>query len=283
MQKIKAFFVKLFKNKRAASVIAVTLAVALIASALLIYYLTRPSDTDPTGGVKEPPKLISVFGVLFDGSNTTPPIPYEGIRPPENANIPYANTKLSRIFNSVDKHYLYIKSRCYTLGSTGFIEQVLTYAIDSSDIYICQQVGYEKNHFISKSDGFFGIDFEQMQYTEISSVPYTVDELLAINSFDVCTAMGKDLFFGEELDFEDFSIPNSEAEWIRYYFDDAGMLAGYARYNGDRLDELMYYEEFTSVFPDDVTLYFEIPAGFEKYDNIVDWSDIFGDDVGIFD
>ena len=40
----------------------------------------------------------------------------------------------------------------------------------------------------------------------------------------------------------------------------------------------MAYDYLGSDFPEDAVVYFEIPAGFEKEDIYIDWSDIFGDE-----
>ncbi len=283
MEKIKAFFKKLLSNKKATAAIASVLAVALIAAVLMIYYSGEPSKK-PVISDDAPPSFLSIFGVLFDGrQNNGTEFNESQVRPIEDAQIPFENTRLSRIFDTVDKHYLYISSRCFTLSDKGFVEQILTYAIDNDRVYICQQVGYQKNHFISKSDGFFGLDFDQMQYTEIASEPYTADQLLMMQDFDHCTAMGKDTFFGKQLDYEDFTVSTyPKNNWIRYYFNADGSLAGYAEYSDQALTSLMNYELFTSVYPDDAVVYFDIPAGFTKYDNIIEGSEFF-DDPGMDD
>ncbi len=246
--------------------------------------------TDIDGGKGDPPSLSDTFGYLFgdkgpavsggDDSAATSRVQGElSMRPDENLGIPFNQTKLSTVLDNVDITYLYIQCRCSTLSNSGYTERKLVYGINGKDIYISQTVGSDTMHFLSDGEYFYGLDFELQQYTVISNTPYKASDLIYFDDFEYCSSKGSEIFFGETLEYEDFTLSvNPQNEWIRYYFKEDGMLAGYARYLEQELQELMYYEHFGSEFPDDAILFFDIPAGFTKYDPIVEWSDIYNDD-----
>ncbi len=285
-------------NKQVLLIIGCTFAAAvLICCFIFIPMITSPKDTDADGGDGDPPSLSDTFGVLFGDktssdfennsydageSRDTEHSRYQGetsMRPIENDEIPYDQTKLSEVIDSIDMNYLYIQSICSTLSNTGYMERKLVYAINGDDVYIRQTVGREALHFLSDGKQFYGLDFEQREYTVISNTPYTAEMLIYFDNFEYCTSMGEEIFFGETLAYEDFTLSTApQNEWLRYYFKEDGSIAGYARYLDGELQELMYYEYFGSEYPENAEIYFDIPADFTEYDPIVEWSDIVGDE-----
>ncbi len=199
-------------------------------------------------------------------------------RPTENMEIPFEKTLLSKIFDNVDKYHLYIRARQHTLSFTGYTTHSLEYAFQGVKVYMHHLVNGDELHYYSDGKSLYGLDFEDKTYTLIAPSTYTVDEILYMGDFAFCTNTGKDLFLGEELTYEDYS--NTNTEWIRYYFKDNGDIAGYERYDRetDEILEITCYEAFTSEFPEDVTLHFDIPAGFKLYSDVIEYSDLFGDE-----
>lgn len=257
--------------------VAVYLCVVLIIAAAFICVFIPKNDGDQS---KEKP-----FGNIFgtDSSGPSESIDYGEVsaitesRPDKNEGIPYDKTLLSHALDNVDKYHLYISGSTNTLSSTGYVTTLIEYAISGSKIYICMRTGDTVLQFLSDGERLLGLDFDEQTYVVLSPHAYTPDELLYLGDYEFCTSTGKDVFMGEELTYEDFTIENVGADisWIRYYFRDDGFLAGYAKYVSGELTELTAYTTFTSEYPDDAVLYFSIPTGFKQYDNIVEWSDIF--------
>ncbi len=288
-------FSDFFKNnKKLILIIICALGItALICAAVFIPKMFMPADTDADGGNGEAPALSDTFGVLFDGKvpsdnfgnnseNDSVISDFQGTiskRPEENDEIPFKSTKLYHALDHVDIHYVYMQSICSTLSNTGYMQQKLVYAINGNDIYIRQTVGTMQNHFLSDGENLYGLDFDERTYTVISSEPYKASDLIYIDNYDHCTSMGRDIFCGIEYDYEDYTVSVApQNEWIRYYFKEDGSMAGYERYVEQELQEIMYYEYFGSEFPEEAVVFFDIPADFTEYDNIVEYSELFGDD-----
>ncbi len=196
-------------------------------------------------------------------------------RPEENKEIPYRDTKLYHVFDYVDKYHLYIRTRQHTLSDFGYTTHVIEYAFNGVKIYLHQQVNGEDLYYYSDGKQLYGLDFEEQTYTLLSPETYTADEILYLGNYTHCSSTGKDVFLGRELDYEDFTVTGTE--WIRYYFNEDESLAGYERYDTltNEIVEITSYEVFTSEFPEDAVLYFDIPAGFDKYTDVIEYSDLF--------
>lgn len=213
----------------------------------------------------------SLFGVTDEGFSQDPQS-----RPEENDEIPFSSTHLYHAFDYFDKYNLYIKCRQFTLSDTGYTQFDSEYAVKGTKIYIHIEADGVPLYYLSDGERLLGLDFEEKTYTVLSPAAYTPEELLYIGDFTFCSSAGKDLFLGNELDYEDYTL--DAGAWIRYYFNTDGVLAGYVRYNKDgEIEELTEYEVFTSEIPEDAVLHFSIPAGFEQYTDIIEWSDILGD------
>lgn len=261
-----------------------TVAITAVVVAVIYGVVTLLSQPKPFGYTEPQSSLEKVFGSLF-GINTElvdkqEASVMEGSRPMENLDIPYADTKLKSAFDMIDKSYLYIKGTSYTLASTGYMKVDRVYAVKNDKIYIMLDNGKEDYHLLSDGKQVVGLDFEKSTYTITSPFPYSIDELFFTGGFEYCTHTGTDVFFGEELEYEDFTAYSSASrtEWIRYFFREDGSLAGYARYINNDLNELMAYDYLGSDYPEGVVTYFEIPSGFVKEDIIIEWSDIFGEE-----
>lgn len=291
-------FISFFKDNKK---IVVGIGSALLIVCLICGIAFLPKEgSDGDGSSAAPPSLSDTFGVLFNGEKPSDSseeangnsestdsdssgsgwVDTTTTRPIENDEIPFSQTKLSAAMDNLDLHYLYIQSVHGSMSSTGVIQQELLYAINGNDIYIRQVVGNMQNHFLSDGDNFYGLDFEERTYMLISSEPYKVQDLIYIDEYEYCTSTGKQIFGGEQLYYEDYTISTApQNEWIRYYFNEDGSLAGFERYVDKVLQEIMLYEHCGSEFPDDAVIYFDIPADFTEYDNNVHWSDIVGDDT----
>ncbi|MBE6677418.1 MAG: hypothetical protein E7597_01305 [Ruminococcaceae bacterium] len=196
-------------------------------------------------------------------------------RPEENKEIPYKNTKLYHVFDYVDKYHLYIRTRQHILSDFGYTTHVIEYAFNGVKIYLHQEVNGEDLHYYSDGKQLYGLDFEEQTYTLLAPNTYTADEILYLGNYTHCSDTGKDEFLGKTLDYEDFTA--TDTEWIRYYFNEDESLAGYERYDTltNEIIEITSYEMFTSEFPEDAVLYFDIPAGFDKYTDVIEFSDLF--------
>lgn len=261
------------------SVAFVAVFIALVVGVVTWITQPRPFKYDAPQG-----SLTQVFGALF-GINTEldeeqEASVMEGSRPVENLDIPYSETKLKAAFDMIDKSHLYIKGTSYTLASTGYMRVDRVYAVRNEKIYIMLDNGKEDYHLLSDGKQVVGLDFEKSTYTVTSPFPYTIDELFYTGGFESCTHTGTDVFFSKQLEYEDFTSYSSASrlEWVRYFFNDDGSLAGYARYINNDLNELMAYEYLSSDFPEDAVVYFKIPDGFAKEDVYIDWSEIFGEE-----
>ena len=199
-------------------------------------------------------------------------------RPEENMEIPYEETKLYRVFDYVDKYHLYIRTKQHTLSPQGYTTHVIEYAFNGLKIYLHQEVNGEHLHYYSDGKQLYGFDFEEQTYTLLAPHTYTADEILYLGNYTKCSSTGKDKFLGKELDYEDYT--ENDTEWIRYYFYEDESLAGYERYDTatNEIVEITSYEAFTSEFPEDAVLYFEIPAGFKEYTNIIEFPDLDNED-----
>ena len=199
-------------------------------------------------------------------------------RPEENLEIPYNKTKLFHVFDKVDKYHLYIRTKQHTLSPYGYTTHIIEYAFNGVKIYMHQAVDGDDLYYYSDGKQLYGLDFEEETYTLLSPDTYTADEILYLGNYQHCSSTGVDLFLGKELEYEDYS--ESDTEWIRYYFDENDVLAGYERYNTltGEIVEITSYEAFTSEFPEDAVLFFDIPAGFDKYTDVVEYSQLFGEE-----
>ncbi len=229
----------------------------------------KPTDSsvpDPNGNEgKEEPESVTDIQPGYEAES----------RPEENKEIPYKDTKLYHVFDNVDKYHLYIRTRQHTLSDFGYISHVIEYAFNGAKIYLHQEVNGEDLYYYSDGKQLYGLDFAEQTYTLLAPETYTADEILYVGDYTHCSDTGKDVFLGDELDYEDFTV--TDTEWIRYYFNEDESIAGYERYNTltNEIVEITDYEVFTSEFPEDAVLYFDIPAGFKKYTDVVEYSDLF--------
>lgn len=246
----------------------------------LAVYLGREQPFD----YSEPQRsLTDNFGVLFGIEQSVDMGEFSaemGLRPDENMEIPFDQTKLSHAFDMLDKRHLYISGKSFTLSSTGYVKVDRVYAVKDNSIYIMLDNGVEDYHLLSDGTRVVGLDFEKCTYTVTSPLPYSIDELLFTDGYSYCTYMGTDTFMGEEKLFEDYTSYSSAdtVEWIRYYFNEDESLAGYERYVNNELNEIMQYGYIGSDYPDNAILHFEIPKGFTEEDIYIEWSQIFGDE-----
>lgn len=228
--------------------------------------------SNPSGGGK--PTLEFVFGSLF-GVTEEDFSGEQKSRAEENMEIPYENTLLSHAFDYVDMHHLYIRSKQHTLSETGYVTHLTEYAFSGKKLYIHLEVNGTPLYYVSSGKELWGLDFEDRTYTLVAPSSYTVEEIMNLDDFAFCSDTGKDVFLGEEKTYEDFTLnSHGTRSWIRYFFEEDGRLAGYVVYENGEMTELTCYEEFTSEFPEDAVLYFDIPAGFTLYDGTVEWSEI---------
>ncbi len=257
---------------------------AIIALAAIIYVAVIFLTKDRPFSYSEPQMpLTEVFGDLF-GINTElssrPEASDAESSNAEDMKIPFDQTKLSHAFDMLDKRYLYIEGTSYTSSDNGYIKVKRVYGVKDDSIYIMLDNGVEDYHLISDGTQVVGLDFEKSTYTVTSPIPYSIDELLFTGGYETCAFEGTDTFMGVQKPYEEYTIYSTSGrrEWIRYYFNEDNSLAGYERYINNELNEIMAYDYLGSDFPEDAVVYFEIPAGFEKEDIYIDWSDIFGDE-----
>lgn len=275
---------KLLKGRRAKPWLCLWACAGVIVLIAVCYALSVCLGREQPFDYSEPQRsLTENFGVLFGIEQSVDVGEFSaetGLRPDENMEIPFDQTKLSRAFNMLDKRHLYISGKSFSLSSTGYIKVERVYAVRDDRIYIMLDNGVEDYHLLSDGKRVVGLDFEKSTYTVTSPLPYSIDELLFTDGYSYCTYMGTDAFMGEQKLFEDYTSYSSAdtVEWIRYFFNEDESLAGYERYVNNELNEIMQYGYIGSDYPDNAILHFEIPQGFTEEDIYIDWSQIYGDE-----
>lgn len=235
---------------------------------------TTESDVQSSGGGVNESGSEAVSSTVQESGAGIP----AASRPEENAQIEIKDTLLYHAFDNVDKYHLYIRSVQNVRTNTGYATHYIEYAFSGVKIYIHQSINGDELFYLGDGENLYGLDFEERTYTLIAPSVYTADEILYFGDFQYCTSTGEDTFMGKTLRYEDYS--DSSTEWIRYYFDENDALVGYERYDSasKELIELTYYEAFTSEFPEDAVLYFDIPAGFKKYTDVTEFSALWGEE-----